>query len=212
MIILFFGAPGAGKGTQAEILERELQIVHVSSGDLLREHRKLGTELGRIAETYMNDGQLVPDNLVIEMIADRIEAPDAAHGALLDGFPRTLPQAIALDDSLAARGCRVNIAIYVKVSNDVLLKRLSGRWTCRKCGHVFHEIFAPPAVWGICDKCGGELYQRDDDKLETAVKRLQVFHDMMPVIEYYRQRNLLCELDGEQPVEVVTKEVMNCLR
>src|SRR5438034_2641414 len=208
MIIVLLGAPGAGKGTQAEILEERLGLVHVSSGDLLRDHRKRGTELGKVAEGYMTRGELVPDNLVIEMIMDRIDAPDAERGILLDGFPRTLPQALALDEALDQKGKRVNAAIYIKVDNEVLLDRLSGRLTCRNCGHVYHEKFAPPRVPGVCDVCGGELYQRDDDKRETAVKRLTVYFDQtLPIIQYYRDRNLLCEVNGEQPIEQVTEDV-----
>ena len=213
MIIILLGAPGAGKGTQAEVLEEQLNMVHVSSGDLLRDNIKRGTELGSVARGYMDKGELVPDNLVIEMIADRIAAPDAEHGILLDGFPRTLPQAAALDEALDMKGRRVNSAIYIKVANEVLLDRLSGRWTCRNCGHVFHEKFAPPKVAGVCDECGGELYQREDDKRGTAVKRLQVyFEQTLPIIEYYRDRHILCEVNGEQPIEKVTHDVMECLR
>ena len=213
MIIVLLGAPGAGKGTQAEILEDQLGLVHVSSGDLLRDHRKRGTELGQVAERYMKLGELVPDNLVIEMILDRIDAPDAERGVLLDGFPRTSPQAGALDEALDMKGKRVNSAIYIKVDNEVLLDRLSGRLTCRNCGHVYHEKFAPPRVPGICDVCGGELYQRDDDKRETAIKRLTVYFDLtLPIIQYYRDRNLLCEVNGEQPIEKVTEDMLGCLR
>jgi adenylate kinase len=213
MIIILLGAPGAGKGTQSELLERELKMVHVSSGDLLREHRKRGTELGKTAEQYMVKGELVPDDLVIEMIGDRIAAPDAEHGILLDGFPRTVPQAAALDDALGMKGRRVNSAIYIKVPTDVLLERLSGRWTCRNCGHVYHEKFAPPKVAGVCDKCGGELYQRDDDKPEAIMKRQrEYFEKTTPIIEYFRDRHVLCEVNGNQPVEKVTHDVMECLR
>ncbi len=212
MIIILLGAPGAGKGTQSEILEDQLQTVHVSSGDLLRDHRKRGTELGKIAEDYMVKGELVPDNLVIAMITDRIAAPDADHGVLLDGFPRTLPQASALGDALSLKGKMVNSVVYVKVDNETLLDRLSGRWTCRNCGHVYHEKFAPPKAAGICDECGGELYQRDDDKRETAMKRLEVyFNQTSPIIEYYRERHILCEVNGEQPIELVTNDIMKCL-
>jgi adenylate kinase len=213
MIIILLGAPGAGKGTQSELLERELKMVHVSSGDLLREHRKRGTELGKTAEQYMVKGELVPDDLVIEMIGDRIAAPDAEHGILLDGFPRTVPQAAALDDALGMKGRRVNSAIYIKVPTDVLLERLSGRWTCRNCGHVYHEKFAPPKVAGVCDKCGGELYQLDDDKPEAIMKRQrEYFEKTTPIIEYFRDRHVLCEVNGNQPVEKVTHDVMECLR
>jgi adenylate kinase len=212
MIIILIGGPGAGKGTQSEILERELQLIHVSSGDLLRNHRKRGTELGRIAERYMVKGELVPDDLVIEMIVDRISAPDVEHGAILDGFPRTLPQAAALDEALAFKGRRVNAALYINVANDVLLDRLSGRWTCRADGHIYHEKYSPPKTPGICDVDGSELYQRDDDKRETAIRRLEEFEQTRPIIEYYRDRRILCEVDGEQSVEQVSEDLLECLR
>lgn len=212
MIIILLGAPGAGKGTQSDVLQSELRMVHVSSGNLLRDHRKRGTELGQIAEGYMVKGELVPDDLVIQMIAERLGAPDAEHGILLDGFPRTLPQAAALDDALNLKGKMVNSVIYVKVADETLLDRLSGRWTCRDCGHVYHEKFAPPKVAGICDVCGSELYQRDDDKRETAMKRLQVYFDQtLPIIEYYTERHILCEVNGEQPIVAVTGDIMKCL-
>jgi adenylate kinase len=213
MIIVLLGAPGAGKGTQAEILEERLGLVHVSSGDLLRDHRKRGTELGKIADKYMAKGELVPDDLVINMIMERLDAPDVERGILLDGFPRTVPQAVALDEALAVKNKRVNSTVYIKVDNEALLDRLSGRLTCRNCGHVYHEKFAPPRVAGVCDVCGGELYQRDDDKRETAVNRLGVYFDQtLPIIQYYRDHNLLCEVNGEQPVEKVTEDILKCLR
>lgn len=213
MIILLFGAPGAGKGTQSEILEERLQMLHISSGDLLRDHRKRNTELGTIAEEYMHRGELVPDDLIIEMIIDRISALDARHGVLLDGFPRNLAQAAALDEALDLRGQRVNAALYINVAYNVLTDRLSGRLTCKNCGHVYHEKFAPPTKPGVCDNCGGELYQRDDDKRETAVKRLSVyFEQTQPIIQYYREKHLLCEVNGDQAVDKVTQALLVCLR
>ncbi len=212
MIIILMGAPGAGKGTQSAVLSERLRMVHVSSGDLLRDNRKRGTELGKIAMGYMDNGQLVPDDLVIEMILDRMALPDAAPGVLLDGFPRTVPQSAALDVALERHGKRVNAALLIDVPDEVLLDRLSGRWTCRNCGHVFHEKFAPPKVAGVCDICGGELYQREDDKRETAIARLLIFKQMRPVVEYYRAAKKLCEIDGEQPVEKVTEDLLSCLR
>lgn len=212
MILILLGAPGAGKGTQSEILSERLQMAHVSSGDLLRENRKRGTELGKIAEGYMDRGELVPDGLIIDMILDRLSWPDASPGVLLDGFPRTLPQAAALDQALERHGKRVSAALLIDVPEEVLLDRLSGRWTCRNCGRVYHEKFAPPKVPGVCDVCGGELYQREDDKRETAVKRLEVFKRMRPVVDYYRDAKKLCEIDGVQPVEKVTEDLLNCLR
>jgi len=213
MILILLGAPGAGKGTQSEILSQKLQMPHVSSGDLLRENRKRGTELGKAAEGYMDRGELVPDDLIIEMILDRLSLPDATHGVLLDGFPRTLPQAAALDEALDRNGKRVNGALYINVPEDVLLDRLSGRLTCRNCGHVYHEKFAPPKVPGVCDVCGGELYQREDDKRETALKRLSVYFDQTrPIIGYYRDAHKLNEVNGQQPIDKVTQDLVSYLR
>ncbi|HKP52350.1 MAG TPA: adenylate kinase [Chloroflexia bacterium] len=213
MILILLGAPGAGKGTQSEILSEQLQMPHVSSGDLLRDNRKRGTELGKVAEGYMDRGELVPDDLIIEMILDRLSLPDATHGVLLDGFPRTLPQAAALDEALDRNGKRVNGALYINVPEDVLLDRLSGRLTCRNCGHVYHEKFAPPKVSGVCDVCGGELYQREDDKRETAIKRLSVYFDQTrPIIGYYRDANKLNEVNGQQTIEKVTEDLVSYLR
>jgi adenylate kinase len=213
MIIIMLGAPGAGKGTQSDILAEKLDMVHVSSGDLLRDHVKRETELGKTAQEFMVKGELVPDNLIIDMIIDRLAAPDAEHGVILDGFPRTLPQAQALDEALDLKGKCVNAALYINVPDEVLLDRLSGRWTCRKSGHVFHEKFAPPTKSGVCDICGGELYQRDDDKRETTINRLQVyFKQTMPIIEYYRNQKVLCEIEGTQTIEQVTESLLGCLR
>jgi adenylate kinase len=214
MIIIMLGAPGAGKGTQSELLKETLQLVHISSGDLLRDNIKRETELGKIAYDYMNvKATLVPDDLVIAMILERLELPDAERGVLLDGFPRTAPQAAALTEALEFKGKRVSAALYIRVDDETLVGRLSGRWICRKCGHIYHEKFAPPRVHGVCDIDGGELYQREDDTREKAKKRVQVFHEETePIIEYYRQRGVLCEVDGDRYIEVVTEELLDCLR
>ena len=213
MIIVMLGAPGAGKGTQSEFLKERLQLVHVSSGDLLRDHIARGTELGTVANQYMSKGELVPDHLIIAMILDRLQMPDAEHGVLLDGFPRTTPQAEALDEALEQQGKRVGAALYICAPDELLIERLSGRWICHNGGHIYHEKFAPPKVPGICDIDGSELYQRDDDKRETVVKRLVVFHrDTEPIIGYYRQKGILCEIDGNRYIEVVTEELLDCLR
>lgn len=213
MIIILLGAPGAGKGTQSEILKDQLDMVHVSSGDLLRENVKNNTELGKVANGYMVKGEYVPDDLIIEMITDRLALPDAERGVLLDGFPRTRPQAEALDAALSIGGKRVNAALYIVVEDDVLLDRLSGRWICRNCGHIYHEKYSPPKVEGVCDVCGSELYQRPDDTRETAQKRLVVFFDQtMPIIEYYKEKGILQQVNGDQPVEVVTEALFDCLR
>ena len=208
MIIIMLGAPGAGKGTQSEILAEKLGMVHVSSGDLLRDHVKRETELGITAQEFMVKGNLVPDNLIIDMIIDRLAAPDAEHGVILDGFPRTLPQAQALDEALDLKGKCVNSALYINVPDGGTVGPAIGRWTCRKGGHVFHEKFALPKKRGVCDICGGELYQRDDDKRETTTNRLQVyFKQTMPIIEYYHNQNVLCEIKGTQTIEQVTEQL-----
>jgi len=213
MILILLGAPGAGKGTQSDVFKERLQLVHISSGDLFRDNIARGTELGKIASEYINKGDLVPDDLVIEMVLDRLSLPDAERGVLLDGFPRTIPQAQALDQALAQKEKRVNVALYIHVRDSELVGRLSGRWLCRECGHIYHEKFAPPKVPGICDIDGSELYQRPDDTREAAIERIKVFHrDTEPIIDYYRKKNILCEVDGEKPVEEVTQELMECLR
>ncbi len=214
MILLLLGAPGAGKGTQAEVLRDTLGMPHVSSGDLFRLHMKLGTPLGKQAKVYYDRGELVPDSITIQMILDRLDERDTEQGVILDGFPRTVAQAEALTAALAARGLRVDQALYVKVPSDTLLDRLSGRWICRNCGAVYHERYNPPRVPGICDNCGkADLYQRVDDKRETAENRLRVYFDQtMPVIDYYRQQGVLDEINGDQHIERVTADMMRRIR
>jgi len=209
MIILLLGAPGAGKGTQSEVLSHRLEMVHVASGDLLRENRRNGTALGKQADDYIKKGNLVPDELVIGMITNRLKAADCVHGVILDGFPRTVVQAESLDQTLAPQGKRVNKALYIKVSHDTLINRLSGRWICRNCQASYHEKFNPPKVDGVCDVCGGELYQREDDRREVAENRLRIyFEQTTPVIEYYRLHDSLVEIDGEQEIEQVSHDLM----
>jgi adenylate kinase len=203
-VVLLLGAPGAGKGTQARFLVDRLGAPHVASGDLLRLHRQQGTPLGRQAKAYMDRGDLVPDALVIDMILDRLSRPDAAEGALLDGFPRTCAQAEALEARLAERGGGVRAAIYIDVPVDVLVDRLAGRWLCRVCQASYHDVFRPPAVAGRCDADHGELYQRPDDKREVVSKRVEVYlRDTLPVIEHYARLGLLRRIDGNQPIEAV---------
>ncbi|MBC7263605.1 MAG: adenylate kinase [Chloroflexi bacterium] len=209
MVIVLLGAPGAGKGTQAEILSQRLGLPHVASGDLFREALRDETPLGLRARSYMERGELVPDEVTIAMVAERLEKPDCANGVILDGFPRTIPQADALDAVLARHGQAVNLVPYIKVSVESLLKRLGGRWTCRTCGTVYHMLFDPPRVAGVCDVCGGELYQRADDTPETQRKRIDVyFEQTQPLIEYYRQRGLLVEIDGEKDIDGVQAELL----
>jgi adenylate kinase len=203
-VVLLLGAPGAGKGTQARFLAETLRIPMVASGDLLREHRQRGTELGRAAQEYMDRGDLVPDELVVDMIVHRLDQPDAAAGALLDGFPRNVAQADALEARLAARSGAIRVAVYVDVPTDVLVERLAGRWMCRGCQASFHELFKPPTVATACDTCGGELYQRPDDKREVVANRVAVYlRDTLPVVERYASQGILRRIDGNQTINAV---------
>jgi adenylate kinase len=209
MIIILLGAPGAGKGTQAELLCEQLGVVSIASGNLLRDNIRNGTPLGMRADEYMQRGELVPDKLVIDMLTARLKAPDVARGVILDGFPRTVGQAEALDSTLAAQGRRVDRALYIKVDNEALLDRLSGRWICRNCQASYHEKFNPPRVGGVCDLCGGELYQRNDDRRDVMENRLRVyFEQTLPVIQYYRDNGMLIEIDGAQDIEKVNADLL----
>jgi len=204
MDLVLLGAPGAGKGTQAERLERSLGIPQVSSGDLFRSNIARGTALGKEAQAYIEQGVLVPDEVTIGMVAARLSEPDGEAGAILDGFPRTVAQAQALDKILASMGRQVDLAPYIAVSRETLLARLAGRWTCRECGAVYHELYRPPETPGICDQCGGELYQRPDDTVETQARRIDVYmKETSPLIDYYRERGVLVEIDGEQGMDQV---------
>ncbi len=213
MYLILLGAPGAGKGTQAKVLSERLGIAHVSSGDLFRENIKNGTPLGHEAKGYIDRGELVPDQTVINMIMSHLNTPICHNGALLDGFPRTIPQADALDVALNTHFQQgIKRVIYVKVQTEELLNRLSGRWICPVCQTPYHEVNNPPKVPGRCDLEGAELYQREDDKRSTAERRLQVyFHQTMPLIEYYTERHLLSEINGQQAVETVTHDIIAAL-
>lgn len=207
--IVMLGAPGAGKGTQAQKLSQGLGLPHVSSGDIFRENLKSSTELGKQASEYMNKGELVPDDLTIAMIKDRLSRPDCEDGAVLDGFPRTAAQAEALDKMLVELGGEVAIVPYIKVEDEVLIGRLSGRWTCRAEGHIYHEQFSPPKQAGICDIDGSELYQREDDKVETVKNRIKVYmRQTAPLIDYYTNAGLIREVEGDQPIDQVTADLM----
>ena len=213
MYIIFLGAPGAGKGTQAATVSRELELVHIASGDLFRQALEKGTELGLKAKAYMERGVLVPNEITIAMVLERLSAPDSKKGAILDGFPRNLEQAEALDKALAKQGKTVDKTIYIKVSEEELLKRLSGRWICRRCQTPYHITNSPPKVWGRCDKCGGELYQRPDDREESIRKRLEVyFAETAPLIDYYARSGNLREIDGEGDVGEVAKRITTALK
>ena len=210
--VILLGAPGAGKGTQAVTISKKLGLAHIASGDLFRKEQESGSELGKIAKSYMEKGQLVPDDVTVKMVLGRIAAPDCVKGFLLDGFPRTLEQAKALDKALAAQGKRMDRVLYIKVSVKELLRRLSGRWICRNCQAPYNIVELPPKVKGKCDRCGGELYQRADDTEETARKRLDVyFNQTMPLIEYYTKSGTLVEVNGEQGVEAVGRDVIAVL-
>ncbi len=207
---VLLGPPGAGKGTQAQLIAKSLGLPHISSGNIFRENLKQQTELGKLAKTYIDRGDLVPDDITISMIAERLSRSDCEGGALLDGFPRTPAQAKALKEMLAENGAKVNAVPYIKVAEDVLIKRLTGRLTCRNCGAVYHEAFNPPKTPGVCDVCGStELYQREDDKVETVTNRIKVyFKQTMPLIEYYRSEGLLKEIDGAQTIEAVSADLI----
>jgi len=212
MYIIMLGAPGAGKGTQADILSREMRLSHIASGDLFRQALEKKTELGLLAKSYMEKGGLVPDEITIKMILERASQPDCVSGCLFDGFPRTLGQAEALDKALANHGKSIEKAIYIEVPNEELVKRLSGRWLCRNCQTPYHVITSPPEIPGKCDKCGGELYQRSDDREETVKKRLNVFYNLtIPILDYYRKQDKLIEVNGNLGIQEVAKEIVSML-
>jgi adenylate kinase len=207
------GPPGVGKGTQAEILSDETKLAHVSSGDLFRENIKNQTELGKLAKSYLDKGDLVPDDVTISMVRERLNRADCEAGAILDGFPRTPAQADALEKTLAEFKGQVNAVPYITATELILVERASGRWTCRAEGHIYHQKFNPPQKAGVCDIDGSDLYQREDDKVETVTKRIRVYLDQtMPLVEYYRKRGRLIEIDGSQEVEQVTKDLLSALK
>ena len=213
MFIIMLGAPGAGKGTQAAILSKEMNLPHIASGDLFRKALEEKTELGLLAKKYMEQGKLVPNEITIGMILERVSQPDCTSGCLFDGFPRTLEQAEALDKALADRGKDIDKAVYIDVPDEELVKRLSGRWICRSCQGPYHVVSSPPKVSGKCDKCGGELYQRPDDTEETVRERLKVFYSQtMPILDYYKKQNRLIEVNGDLGIEGVAKETISALK
>ena len=211
--IVLLGPPGVGKGTQAEILAEQTGLVHVSTGELFREYIKNQTELGVLAQSFMHNGDLVPDDVTIAMVKERITRPDCEAGVILDGFPRTPVQADATIAMLNEIGEKLDVVPYITAPKEVIVRRLSGRWTCRANGHIFHTTFNPPQKEGICDYDGSELYQRDDDKPETVEKRIQVYIDQTsPLIEYYRKVGILHEVRGDQRIEKVTKDLLDALK
>uniref|UniRef100_A0A7C5V6G8 Adenylate kinase n=1 Tax=Caldicellulosiruptor owensensis TaxID=55205 RepID=A0A7C5V6G8_9FIRM len=212
MRLILLGAPGAGKGTQAEYLSKRFSIPHISTGDILRENVKNETELGKKAKEYMDKGLLVPDEIVIEIVKDRISKEDCKNGFLLDGFPRTIAQAEALDKVLQELGQKIDKVLNIEVPDEKILERMSGRRICKNCGASFHVIYRPPQKEGVCDVCGGELYQREDDKEETVKKRLEVYHaQTQPLIDYYKAKGLLVVAYGQEEIADTTKEVLKAL-
>jgi adenylate kinase len=210
--IVLLGPPGVGKGTQAKLIAESRGLPHVSSGDLFRENIKNGTHVGKLAQSFINNGELVPDDVTISMIRERLSHPDCQVGALLDGFPRTTVQADSLASLLAEFDGKVTYVPYITASEATLIERLSGRWTCKAQGHIFHEKHNPPKRTGFCDFDGSQLYQRDDDKAETVRRRIQVyFAQTAPLISYYRERGLLTEIDGAQPIEKVAVDLLKVL-
>ncbi len=206
--IVLLGPPASGKGTQAAQLREALGLPHVASGDLFRENLKHETELGLQAKAFMDRGELVPDDVTIAMVMDRLSQPDCASGALLDGFPRTIAQAEALDRELAARGRKIGVVPNIAVPDEVLVERVAGRRLCRTCGESYHVQFNPPKQPGVCDNDGGELYQRDDDNPETVRKRLEVYwKQTSPLIDYYRAQSVLVDVNGDQAIDAVQAEL-----
>lgn len=202
--VVLLGPPGAGKGTQAKVVSEKLGLPHISSGELFRENFKNQTELGLLAKVFTDRGELVPDDITIQMVCERLARPDCEKGALLDGFPRTVAQAQALDTMLLDFQGKINAVPYIHVPDTELIDRLGGRWTCRGGGHVFHQKFSPPKVTGVCDIDGSELYQRPDDNVQTVTNRIRVFTEQtMPLIQYYQQAGVLLEVDGSQSIEQV---------
>jgi len=207
--IVLLGPPGVGKGTQAKILSEQTGLAHISSGDLFRENLKNETELGKLAQTYMTKGELVPDDVTIAMIRERLSRPDCESGAILDGFPRTPAQADALESMLQEFNGHVDVVPFVTANEDVLVERLGGRWTCRANGHIFNEKSNPPKNDNVCDFDGSELYQRDDDKAETVKHRIEVyFNQTSPLISYYRDHGKLVEIDGTRSIDQVTQDLL----
>lgn len=212
MRLILLGAPGSGKGTQAKNIAEKVGITHVASGDLFRAAATRGDELGNQAKHYMEKGLLVPDEITIKMILERIDAPDCSKGVMLDGFPRTLEQAKALDKALGNKKQKIDRVFYINVSTDELVRRLSGRFICRKCQTPYHKVSSPPKKQGICDKCGGELYQRADDTPETVRKRIDVYtKETSPLIDYYNKAQKLVEIDGEGNIDSITKNIIAAL-
>lgn len=212
MRIVMLGAPGAGKGTQAKRIAEKYAVPHISTGDIFRANIKNNTELGKKAKTYMDQGLLVPDELVVDLVVDRLGQEDAKKGYILDGFPRTIPQAEALDTALSQKGEKVEFAIDVEVPDAAIVERMSGRRSCSKCGASYHVVFNPPKEEGLCDLCQGQLIQREDDKPETVEKRLSVYHEQTkPLIDYYSKQGVIKEIDGTMSMDEVFDAIIGIL-
>jgi adenylate kinase len=212
MNIILMGPPGAGKGTQAEFIKKEYKIPHISTGDMFREAVKKGTPMGKEALKYMNEGKLVPDQVTIGIVKDRLAEDDCQAGFLLDGFPRTLIQAEALDAVLENLGKTIDAVIDITAPEPILIERMSGRVSCKECGKVYHLLFSPPAAQGQCDQCSGELIQRSDDNAETAANRLQVYMEQTrPLLDYYSDRGLLRSVDGNRDLQAVGADIKGIL-
>lgn len=212
MKIIMLGAPGAGKGTQAKKIAEKYQIPHISTGDIFRANIKNGTELGKKAKTYMDQGLLVPDELVCDLVVDRVKQEDCKNGYILDGFPRTIPQAESLDEALGQMGESLDYAINVDVPDEHIVNRMSGRRACVGCGATYHMVYAPTKKEGVCDVCGAELILRDDDKPETVQKRLSVYHEQtQPLIDYYKGKGILRDVDGTKDMDVVFQAITDIL-
>ncbi len=212
MKIIMLGAPGAGKGTQAKKIAEKYQIPHISTGDIFRSNIKEGTELGMKAKSYMDQGALVPDEITIGMLLDRIQKEDCQNGYVLDGFPRTIPQAESLTKALENMGQKVDFAVNVDVPDENIVNRMSGRRACLSCGATYHIVYNPPKQEGICDVCQKELVLRDDDKPETVQKRLAVYHEQtQPLIDYYKEAGVLAEVDGTQDMDQVFSDIVAVL-
>ena len=212
MKIIMLGAPGAGKGTQAQMIADKYNIPHISTGDIFRANIKNGTELGKKAKEYMDQGQLVPDELTVQLLLDRVKNDDCKEGYVLDGFPRTIPQANVLAEELSKLGDHVDFSINVDVPDENIIHRMSGRRACLKCGATYHVDYIPPKKDGICDTCGSDLVQRDDDKPETVKKRLEVYHDQtQPLIDYYDKKNILRTVDGTKDMKEVFSDIVAIL-
>jgi adenylate kinase len=213
LFIVLLGLPGAGKGTQAAILKEKTGLPHVTTGDIFRQNIRDATELGKKAQPFVESGRLVPDEITIGMLLDRIAQPDCDAGCMLDGFPRTIEQAEALDSALGAHDKQIDKAIYIPVATEELVSRLAGRWSCSNCGAVYHETNQPPKQAGVCDNCGSQLQQRKDDKPEVVRTRLEVnLKNLEPLLDHYRRQGKLVQADGQRPVDEITRDILRLLQ